>query len=82
MWLLWLVRGWVAAVRRVGGDALMSSRCTPANKRADASRTTTSKTPSCGSLFRGAELRALHLTFQNAPFPSLRSPGGTAWSLR
>ncbi|ARR13682.1 hypothetical protein B7L66_16780 [Xanthomonas citri pv. citri] len=82
MWLLRLVRGWVAAVRHVGGDALMSSRCKPANKRADASRTTTSKTPRCVSLARRAGLRAHHLTFQNAPFPSLRSPGGTAWSLR
>ncbi|CEE80472.1 hypothetical protein XAC2852_790195 [Xanthomonas citri pv. citri] len=56
VWLLWLVRGWGAAVRHVGGNALMSSRCTPANKRADASRTTTSKTPRCVSLARRAGL--------------------------
>lgn len=59
---LGLVRGWVAAVGHVGGDALMSSRRTPANKRADAARTTTPKPLWCVSLACSAGLRAPHLT--------------------
>ncbi|PPT38881.1 hypothetical protein XabCFBP2524_05515 [Xanthomonas axonopodis pv. begoniae] len=81
MWLLGLVRGWVAAVCHVDGDALLSSRCTSANKHADGSRATplensvrvTRKQKSAASV--SLDVFEIHRRL-------LRSPGSTAWSLR
>ncbi|MBV6813139.1 hypothetical protein ACE15N_18285 [Xanthomonas campestris pv. passiflorae] len=62
VWLLGLVRGWVAAVRHVDGDALLSSRCTSAKKRADGSRTTPFEIP-YAPLARKKAPRACRLMF-------------------
>ncbi|RWU14279.1 hypothetical protein XANMN_18655 [Xanthomonas phaseoli pv. manihotis str. CIO151] len=81
VWLLGLVRGWVAAVRHVDGDALMRSRCTPVNERADESRTKLLKIP-CASRSQTSAASTSLDVLRKTPSSSFRSPGSTAWSLR